>query len=226
MIKKITVKEPKINYKEIYRYCSGTDSKEIEEIVNECLNELNGKLTFNVCYDILNLDDDFFKSLKNSETLKIALKNCNKALIFAATVGTYIDRLIIKYSKISPVKALILQAIGAERIEGLCNDFCENINSELNALYGEKLKTRVSPGYGDIPINKQTDFIAFLDCERKLGLTVSDKFIMSPTKSVTAIAGIEKINQALKIKASKSEKQHNKCENCSKTDCAFRNVSK
>ena len=50
------------------------------------------------------------------------LQGYDKAVFFVATVGIEIDRLIKKYSVLSPTKAVIFQAIGAERIESLCNN--------------------------------------------------------------------------------------------------------
>ncbi|MCR5275107.1 MAG: Vitamin B12 dependent methionine synthase activation subunit, partial [Clostridiales bacterium] len=48
-----------------------------------------------------------------------------------------------------------------------------------------------SPGYGDLPIEVQKEFLPLLDAERRLGITLSDSYLMSPSKSVTAIIGIE-----------------------------------
>ena len=93
----------------------------------------------------------------------------------------------MKYSKISPSKALMFQALGAERIESLCDTFCNDMNNEL----GVRLKPRFSAGYGDLPLEVQKDIFRVLDCPRKIGLTLNDSLLMSPTKSVTAIVGIE-----------------------------------
>ena len=90
----------------------------------------------------------------------------------------------MKYSKISPVKALIFQAIGAERIEKLCDVFCKDIAKE------RKTKPRFSPGFGDLPLTIQKDIFAALDCGKNIGLSLTDSMLMSPTKSVTAIVGI------------------------------------
>ena len=48
----------------------------------------------------------------------------------SATVGIGIDRIIAKYGALSPSKALIFQAIGAERIESLCDTLQRDIASE------------------------------------------------------------------------------------------------
>ncbi|NLB15389.1 MAG: Vitamin B12 dependent methionine synthase activation subunit, partial [Clostridiales bacterium] len=114
------------------------------------------------------------------------LYGCESVLLFAATVGVGIDRLISKYSRISPARSVIIDALGAERIEALCDALCEDFALENKA----KLKPRFSPGYDDLPLEAQKDVFAVLDCPRKIGLSLNDSLLMSPTKSVTAFAGI------------------------------------
>ena len=50
------------------------------------------------------------------------LGGCRRVVLFAATVGVAPDRLIQRYSRVSPSKALVMQAVGAERVEALCDD--------------------------------------------------------------------------------------------------------
>ena len=114
------------------------------------------------------------------------MRGCKRAVVFAATVGIGLDRLIAKYGRLSPSKALMLQAIGAERIEALCDAFCAELAAKLDC----KLRPRFSPGYGDFPITAQKELFAVLDCTRQIGVTLNDSLLMSPTKSVTAIVGI------------------------------------
>lgn len=181
--------------KEILRY-SGCreESKEISALFKWCTNEVKGKLTYKVCYCELPVktdgsicDFDFFSV--QSEKLAYNLQGCQRIILFAATVGVGLDRLITKYSRISPANAVMLQAIGSERIETLCDAFCDDISKE----YGVNLRPRFSPGYGDLPLQTQRDIFKVLDCERKIGLTLNGSLLMSPTKSVTAFVGIDEI---------------------------------
>jgi len=73
-------------------------------------------------------------------------------------------------------------------------------------------RPRFSAGYGDFPLETQGRFFAELDCARKIGLSLTDSFLMTPTKSVTAVVGLSKID--------KEEKAG--CAVCEKTDCAMR----
>ena len=122
----------------------------------------------------------------NSHDLSKNLKGCENIIVFAATIGIEVDRLISKYGKISPAKSLCIQAIGAERIESLCNTFNNDIKSQL-AEKNLFTRPRFSPGYGDLPLTVQKDFFRVLDCTRKIGLSLNDSLLMSPSKSVRCV---------------------------------------
>ena len=176
---------------EILRYAQAKgESPELDLIIDECIGEVSDKLLYKVCYgefdisvDQPNIDFGFMNI--TSKDLSKNLKDCKKTVVFGATVGIELDRLILRYGRISPVKALIFQAIGAERIEALADAF----NNEIKEKY--ITVPRFSAGYGDFSVYKQTDIFNILDCGRKIGLTLNDSMMMSPTKSVTAIIGIK-----------------------------------
>lgn len=207
--------EPPVCEREILRYAGCNDSDdEISALLNSCIKEVKGKLTYKVCYCEISVKTEdgicnfgVFKT--RSKNLSLNLKDCKSSILFAATVGVEIDRLIAKYSRISPSRALIFQAIGAERIEALCDTFCNDIAKE-NGLF---LKPRFSPGYGDLSLDVQKNIFTVLDCAKLIGLSLNDSLLMTPTKSVTAFAGItEKREKDIK----------SRCSDCDKKNCAFR----
>ena len=206
--------EVEVNAKEIFRYAGvKTPSLQDEKLLKQCLKELDGAFRFSVCYGIfpVSVSDnevDFGFSKTTSKFLANNLKDCDKAVVFCATIGLAIDRLIAKYGVVSPSKALVFQAIGAERIESLCNLFSSEILSEY-----KKVKPRFSPGYGDLDLEFQRDIFIALDYSKKIGVNLTSECLMSPSKSVTAIIGIPN-------KESDIEKLE--CENCSQKDCEFR----
>lgn len=187
--------EPKINEKEILRYMASlTGGEEIHSLVDECLTEVLGMLEYKVCYAVLPVEiDGSIITLPcgriESKNLAKNLSNCGRSIVFAATIGIGIDRLISKYSRLSPSKALCLQAIGAERVEALCDDFCKKIEKEYK-MNGENLKPRFSPGYGDLPLETQKMIFSLLDCPKRIGVSLGESLLMSPSKSVTAFVGI------------------------------------
>ena len=180
-----------LNQKEILRYMGvKTVDAETQKLVNECVAEFCDNAVYRVCYteipveqlnDGLNLGG--FKVI--SKDLVISLKGCKRVVIFAATVGIGVDRLINKYTRISPARAVVLDAVGSEGIEALCNCFCDELKVNFGAL-----RPRFSAGYGDLPIEVQAEIFLLLQCGKNIGLTLNDSYIMSPSKSVTAFVGI------------------------------------
>lgn len=191
MIKTLTYNHFDFDILEIKRYAKIYNTLEFDDLIKECISEVENKLSYKVCYGVFDVEIndnivDFGEIVVNSKDLASNLKGANIGVIFASTIGIEIDRFINKYSKISQTKALIFQAIGAERIETLANAF----NKEINLLYGET-KPRFSPGYGDFSIEYQREIFKILNCYKNIGLTLNDSLIMSPSKSVTAIIGIK-----------------------------------
>ncbi len=185
---------PEINVNEILRYARANNDKSTLLLLDECISEAKNALTYKVCYCELPIeindnicDFGIFKVV--SKNLATNLKDCKRVIVLGATLGVGIDRLIAKYLHISPAKALMLQSFGAERIESLCDTFCEDI------MHNQKItiKPRFSSGYGDLPLNIQKQIFELLNLPKNIGLTLNDSMLMSPTKSVTAFIGIQEV---------------------------------
>jgi len=150
----------------------------------------------------------------NSKNLCDHLKDCRCVVLLAATLGTQADALIRRFSVQDMEKAVIAQAVCAAMIEAYCDSVTEKIESELsqkNEFYGLHPTTRFSPGYGDFGIVHQKDILNMLNCSR-IGLTLTDGYMLVPAKSVTAVIGFSK------------EKRHaaKKCEYCADKQCELR----
>ena len=186
-----------IDKQKILRYAGVKESSpETEDLLTKCLKEAEDVFTYKVCYtefDISKAHDilDLGFTKISSEHLSKNLCGCDKIVIFAATIGAGIDRLISKYSVLSVSKALMFQAIGTERIENLCERFNKEIK-ESKAKEGFTTTPRFSPGYGDLSLETQTALTEALDTQRKIGVTLTDSLLMFPSKSVTAIIGLKK----------------------------------
>ena len=191
MVYKKTYKTPEIDKNEVLRYAKAAGDVATARLLDRCIKESCDILTYNVCYgryDISISDDEIdlgFCRVK-SHSLALCLGGCSEIVVFGATVGAGIDRLINKYSISSPSVAVMLQALGSERVEALCDVFCKELGEENN------LRPRFSPGYGDLPLEIQSDIFRALDLTRNLGINLNDNLFMTPTKSVTAIVGIKK----------------------------------
>ena len=185
---------PELSKKQILRYAGvRAEDEKTNELLNSVLTEARGAFIYKTCYIALDVctsygicDFGLFKI--ESTDLAKNLQGCNRAILFAATVGVGIDRLISKYSRTSPAKALLLQALGTERVEALCDLFSEDMKEE----YDTKLSPRFSIGYGDTDLSRQRDILNILDASRKIGISLNESMLMSPTKSVTAFIGFNK----------------------------------
>lgn len=209
---------PGANRCEILRYSGAKEeTPALSVLLDEALAEARPVLTGSVCWTefpvscsdgILDLG---FAQVR-SHALERNLAGCDRIVVFGATLGLGLDRLITRYGHLSPAKALMLQAVGAERIEALCDVFCDRICLEAGSS-GLFPRPRFSPGYGDFPLELQKDIFRVLDCSRKIGLTLNESLLMSPSKSVTAIIGLGPCAGA----------DHPiRCSSCSKTDCVYR----
>ncbi len=186
---------PPVDEAAVCRYMrDGAPNEATRALVRDCVAQSEGTFSYKVCSvetdvtvsgDKVSLGFVCFRSA----SLARHLAGCDRAVVFAATVGLEIDRAIRRYSRISPSRALCLQALGTERVEALCDRFESDVRQEAERN-GRVVRPRFSPGYGDLPLDIQRDIIRALDCPRTIGVTLNDSLLMSPAKSVTAIIGI------------------------------------
>ena len=186
-------KAPDIDTKEVLRYAG---VREIDEetlaLLDRCIKESADALGYNVCYSRypVSVDGDLVDlgfTRTFSHSLATCLKECDEIILFCATVGVGIDRLIKRYSLTSPSVAIMLQALGSERVEALCDAFCDDMAEKTGRL----LRPRFSPGYGDLALELQREIFACL-VPSKIGVSLSENLFMTPSKSVTAIIGIKR----------------------------------
>ncbi len=139
------------------------------------------------------------------------LEGCEKSIILGATVSAEADKLIRQTSVTDMAAALAVDALCSAAIEQVCNSAEEEIFTALGAAYRT---WRFSPGYGDLPISHQKELLFALNAQRRIGLTVTDSFLLIPSKSVTAIIGI---CDSAPVQTSQG------CKSCHMGDnCAFR----
>lgn len=119
-------------------------------------------------------------------------EGCSETIMFAATLGPKIDMLVKRYQKINLSRAVVFNAVAITAIEA----FCDSINNQIKdnmEKEGKTCKPRFSPGYGDLSITIQKDFLQALNADRTVGLNLSEGNLMIPEKSVTAFIGVSKI---------------------------------
>ena len=182
---------PPVDRREILRYAGARgDAPELMPLLEECLSLMEGDLTYKVAFCEI---DPSELPLWESRDLSDRLLGCERAVILAATVGLAPDRGLLRYGSREPLRGLLCQAIGAERIEALCEEASLALSEEYGKQ-GRRLRPRFSPGYGDCPLAWQRMIVERLETPKTLGLTLNGSLTLSPTKSVTAIIGIEEMS--------------------------------
>lgn len=178
----------KIDEKELKRRLCVSSDFDVSEF-GKVAAELVLASTPKACYvrTDISVGEDFVKfpfGRVNSRDLAKNLSGCDKAFVFAVTLGHGVERLLVKKSHLSAAEFFIYDAAGSALIESVCDEAEKIIKGK------EKCKPRFSPGYGDVSLDVQRDVLSLVGAERLLGITLTDSCLMIPQKSITAIAGI------------------------------------
>jgi len=189
---KVSCVLPPVSEREVLRYAGEKNAgDETISLLRECIRECDGIFASEVVFRLLSIERNDGISVGglqiSSNALKKNLQGCDRVIILAATSGLGIDRLIAKYLKISPARALFFHSIGTERVEALCDVFCKTLEEKEGFI----LRPRFSPGYGDLPLEIQRDILHLLNADKTLGIGLNESCLLSPSKSVTAFAGIQ-----------------------------------
>lgn len=188
------LREPHVRRAEMLRYARCGDGVGVEkeaEQAQRLVDDLIRPAAAAVVFDIKRDGEKLFVADTELEgkSIKKLLAPCNKCVVMAITVGFEVDMKIAALGSSSPALSLLADAAASSAVEDACDACCESIESEL----GVKLTPRFSPGYGDLPMNIQPALLTLTNARRDLGLTVGSGCMLSPIKSVTAIAGIKEV---------------------------------
>ena len=121
------------------------------------------------------------------EDIRRHLSGCNKAILMAVTLSQEADKLIRQSTVTNMAESLAIDCMCSAAVEQACDRAEEEIFSGSPTKYRT---WRFSPGYGDLPLSLQKNFLLALNAQRRIGLTVTENSLLIPSKSVTAIIGI------------------------------------
>ena len=209
------------NDRELLRYLgckNGTvPDQNLTDLIAQCKQELEQAASprviwreYPLCIQDHSIDMTCLQT--QSKSLERNLKDCERVLLFAATLGSRVDVLLHRYNMIQMSKAVVMQAASVAMLE----TFCDEQNQKLKEEYEEKgwyLRPRFSPGYGDFSLECQRQIAPALELNKRIGVTLTDSLLMAPSKSVTAVIGLSETETSCHIKG---------CEVCQKKDCAYR----
>lgn len=188
---------PEIPLHEVYRYLGygkQTPDSSTASLVACCAQKLSAvmipRAQYAVCpiqvvsSGVRLIDINLFLPGKN---IAAHLQGCRKAILFGATLSTQVDQFIRSMQISDMTSGVIADCCATAAIE----QFCDDLERAIQSAYGSShFTSRFSPGYGDLPLDIQKDFLNILDAPRKIGLCATDSSILTPRKSVTAVIGI------------------------------------
>jgi len=216
-----------ISKKEVMRYL-GYRGAAADERTNSHITELIDLFTANVVpqsvYGIWDCQIDSSAVTLggiavHSQNLAQHLEGCRRVVLLAATLGAEADALIRRFSVQDMEKAVIAQAVCAAMIEAYC-DIIEGELAQKPEFDGLHPTSRFSPGYGDFDIAHQKDILNILN-SRRIGLTLTEGYMLIPSKSVTAIIGFMREKKCAEGRLA-TVVAAEKCERCADTQCRFR----
>lgn len=115
------------------------------------------------------------------------LEDSGEAYIMCITAGAALADAVKAHSaEGDTTRALVVDAVGSELVEEAADEVCRYI--ERTAAVS--LTKRFSPGYGDWDLSGQAELDKALNISR-IGVTLNEAFLMTPEKTITAVAGVE-----------------------------------
>ena len=125
------------------------------------------------------------------------LAQCDQAVLLICTLGAGFETMLRAEQARDMARAVMLDACGSAWVESGCNAAEEELAARFPGRY---LTDRFSPGDGDLPLAVQPAICAALDAGRRVGVQVTDSFLMNPSKSVTAVIGLSDRPQQARIR--------------------------
>ena len=187
-----------LNMNEILKYLGFRGQELTEEIaaqIKRCTDEVLAAATPRLTYRHVPLEDGAVLGVTFAgNDIPRMLEPCEEVVLFGATLGPGVERLMMRYEVTNAADSVIMDACASTAIENICNNFESDMRRAVEAE-GRYLTDRFSPGYGDLPITEQPKFFALLDMTRRIGVSLTPTTIMVPRKSVTAIMGIARTPQ-------------------------------
>ena len=156
------------------------------------------------------------------------LTGCCKVIVIAATVGEDIENQVTKSFEEGKYSfSVLLDAAATAAVEQVADAMEKTIQNDVKRL-GLAMKWRFSPGYGDWPIQQQTEILD-LAGGGKIGISLTESLMLMPRKSITAVIGLYYPDAEPDCTShaensgthAPAEKKHD-CSRCSKLDCPAR----
>jgi len=193
------------------------------QVMRQAVSPFQTRKTFNIRFQTDGIHLENTGITLSGKDIRLHLAGCGQAVLLAATLGAAADSLIRHWEAADITRSLVFDACATQYIEQCCDELEEQVKQEASER-GLAITSRFSPGYGDLPLDTQPKLLAVLDAGRRIGLTCTERFILIPRKSVTALIGLGKDLQ----------KRPGGCESCplnkkcsfmkGKRDCEYKGI--
>ncbi len=150
-----------------------------------------------------------------SKTLAAHVKGCQEAFLVAFTLGQGVDTLIKRYELVEMPLVPVLQACAAVYTEEQA-DLAQEEIQQYAKEQGLYLRPRYSPGYGDFALSNPKFLFDALQVSKKIGVTLTENYLMLPMKSITGVVGLSKDPSLCHV---------GRCMICSAENCPFRKAA-
>ena len=117
------------------------------------------------------------------------LSPAQEVVILVCTIGTALDELISEVMKRDMVYGLALDGVGSAAAEALANEACRLLELEA-AKNGFQASIPLSPGMVGWTVDEGQPQIFNLIGDEAISVTLSDRFVMTPRKSLSMVLGL------------------------------------
>lgn len=218
-----------LDKKEALRYLgygNNEPNEQVKQMLDECEKQITDTAKPAFVYKVFDIewkDDGIYipgtTLVFTGKSIREHLEGCEKVILMCATSGQEVDRLIRTTQIRGMAKAVIMDALASVSVEYVCNEAERLIKDNVKDYY---FTWRFSPGYGDLPIEIQANFLNVLDAPKTVGVSVTAGDMLTPTKSVTAIIGLSKEPLKAKTRGCISCNMNKRCKfRAGGTHCGF-----
>ncbi|NMA67452.1 MAG: hypothetical protein GX957_14665 [Clostridiaceae bacterium] len=187
----------RLGYRRGFTKLDRSEESRIDSIIDTTVKALDIMAAYRIV-DILNVNSPLI-TLENGiqlkgERLSKLLNGCHQALIMFATGGQKVMDLIKNLQIENRLSdAVVVDAAASEITDSALDVVMSHVAHNIRYLGHVLTKMRFSPGYGDFDITQQAILYGLLEAE-KFGVLLNEAYMLTPEKSVFAIAGIGKMS--------------------------------
>ena len=189
------------------------DDESMNEEIDTIAQELKSYVNLNHYYQVFKLEHNplSIEGINiDTEILNKYFYYSDSVIILVCTLGILVERYLKKMEITDKSKLLIADAILSSIIETYQDDVIKDLSDNYPGYY---LTRGFAPGYPGLDINFQKEIFRLLNIDKRLGINLTEDFIMIPRKSSSVLVGISKQKSTYQLA----------CLNCNlKDDCTIR----